>query len=149
MSKEQDLDKGIRQKSTKRVNLFIVCSAFCPWPPNHDPMDSEKQLRVYTSRRTMACHVWRVDKAPGHTHRNWNACLKVLRLSMGKICACTYDIRCELIKVDCQNLRVVSTCTGQNESTGKSIVFVEGGQNYSKKNSQKCPCVDRANSQNR
>ena len=46
MSKEQVLDNGIKQKSTKRVNLFIVCSAFCPGPPNRDPMDSEKPLRV-------------------------------------------------------------------------------------------------------
>ena len=33
----QVLDKGIRQKSTKRVNLFIVCSAICPGPLNRDP----------------------------------------------------------------------------------------------------------------
>ena len=62
MSKEQVFDKGIRQKSTERVNSFIVCSAFCPGPPNRDPMDSKKQLRVYTSGRTMARHVWCVDK---------------------------------------------------------------------------------------
>ena len=37
MSKEPVLDKGIRQKSTKRVNSFIVCSAFCPGPSNRDP----------------------------------------------------------------------------------------------------------------
>ena len=29
MSKEQILDKGIRQKSTKRVNSFIVCKLQC------------------------------------------------------------------------------------------------------------------------
>ena len=74
MSKEQVLDKGIRQKSTKRVNSFIVCSAFCPGPPSRDPMGS--------SGSTMAHHVWHVDKAPGHTRKNQNACLKVLRLSM-------------------------------------------------------------------
>ena len=85
MSKEQVLDKGIRQKSTKRVNSFIVCSAFCLGPPNRDPTDSEKRLRVYKSGATMACHVWRVDQPPGHTHRNRNACLKVLRLSMSEI----------------------------------------------------------------
>ena len=45
-------------------------------PLNRDPMDSEKQLRVY--------------KSPVHTRRNRNTCLKVLRLSMGKICACVY-----------------------------------------------------------
>ena len=50
MSKEQVLDKGIRQKSTKRVNSFIVCCAFCPGPPNHDPKDSNKRLRVHTSQ---------------------------------------------------------------------------------------------------
>ena len=32
----------------------------------------------------MARHMWRVDKAPGHPRRNQNACLKVLRLSMGQ-----------------------------------------------------------------
>ena len=47
-SKAQDLDKGIRQKSTKRVNLFIAYSAFCPGPPNCDPRDSKK--RWHTTR---------------------------------------------------------------------------------------------------
>ena len=103
-SKEQFLDKGIRQKSTKTVNSFIVCSAFCPGPPNRDPMDSEKQLHVYTSGRTMARHVWRVDKAPGHPRRNRNACLKVLRLSMGKIFACQYGIQWELVKISSSSL---------------------------------------------
>ena len=98
MSKEHVLDiKGIRQKYTKRVNSFIVCSALCQGPPNCDPMDSEKQLRVYMSDSTMARHMWRVDKAPGHTRRNQNACLKVLRLSMGKMFACTYGVLCELV----------------------------------------------------
>ena len=92
MSKEQVLDKGVRQKSTKSVNLFIVCSAFCP-----GPMDSEKQLRIiYTSGCTMARHVWRVDKAAGHARRNQNACL-----SMVKIISGTYGIRCELVKDTC------------------------------------------------
>ena len=105
MSKEQVLDKGIRQKSTKRVNSFIVCSAFGPGPPNRDPIDSEKQLRVYTSGRTMARHVWRVDQAPGHTCRNQNACLKVRRLSMGNIFAGTYSIQCELVNIFLNNFR--------------------------------------------
>ena len=91
------LDKGIRQKSTKRVNSFIFCRAFCPGPPNRDPMDSEKQLRVYTSGRTMKRHMWRVDKAPGHTRKYRNTCLKVLRLSMGTIYVCTYGLRCKLV----------------------------------------------------
>ena len=41
-TKEQVLDKGIRQKSTKSVGLIIVCSAYCPGSPKRDPMDSEK-----------------------------------------------------------------------------------------------------------
>ena len=69
MSKEQVLDKGIRQKSTKRVHSFIVCSAFCPGPPNRDPMDSEKRLRVYKLGSTMA----RNDGAP-----RWHATRGVL-----------------------------------------------------------------------
>ena len=85
--------KGIRQKSPKRVNSFIVCSAFCPGPPNRDPMDSEKRLRAYKSAATMAHHTWRVDKSPGHTHRNRNACLKFLRFIMGNIFACIYGLR--------------------------------------------------------
>ena len=51
-------------KNPKRVSSFIACSAFCPGPPNRDPMDSEKLLRVYKSSATMARHSWRVDKAP-------------------------------------------------------------------------------------
>ena len=106
MSKAQVLDKGIRQKSTKRVNSFIVCSAFCPGPPNRDPMDSEKRLRVYKSGATLARHVWRVDKSPGHPRRNRNACLKVLRLSMGKISACIYGLRSELVKIVHQPINI-------------------------------------------
>ena len=53
-SKAQLLDKGIRQKSTKRVNSFIACSALCTGPPNRDPRDSEKLWRVYTSIAMMA-----------------------------------------------------------------------------------------------
>ena len=74
MSKEQVFDKGIKQKSTKRVNSLIVCSAICPGPPNCDPMDSEKRLRVYTSAATMARHEWRVDKSSDKTRKNRNAC---------------------------------------------------------------------------
>ena len=94
MSNEQVLDKGIRQKSTKRVNSFIVCSAFSLEPLNRDPMDSEKQLRVYTSGCSMACHVWRVDKVPGHIHKIGSP---LIILSMGKVFACTYGIRSKLV----------------------------------------------------
>ena len=41
-TKEQVLDKGIRQNSTKRVGSIVVCSAFCLWSPKCDPLDSEK-----------------------------------------------------------------------------------------------------------
>ena len=94
--------KGLGKNQQKEWNSFIVCSAFCPGPPNRDPMDSEKQLRVYMSVRTMARHVWHVDKAPGHPRRNRNACLKVLRLSMGKMFVCSYGIRCELVEGKCK-----------------------------------------------
>ena len=47
----------------------------------------------------MARYVWRVDKAPGHTRRNRNSCLKLLRLSMGTNFVGTYGIRCELVNV--------------------------------------------------
>ena len=54
--KEQVFDKGIRQKSTKRVNSLIVCSAICPGPPNRDP---------HGLRETIACiHVSRNYGAP-------------------------------------------------------------------------------------
>ena len=41
-TKEQVLDKGIKQKSTTRVGSIIVCSAFCPGSPKRDLLDSEK-----------------------------------------------------------------------------------------------------------
>ena len=60
MSKEQVLNKGIRQKSTKRVNSFIVCSAFCPGPLNRDPhglQETNACLQVSRNNRTphVAC----------------------------------------------------------------------------------------------
>ena len=88
--------KGLGKNQQKEWTHYLQCLLSGATEPC--PMDSEKQLRVYTSGRTMARHMWRVDKAPGHPHRNRNACLKVLRLSMGKICACPYGIRCELVK---------------------------------------------------
>ena len=72
--KAQILDKGIRQKYTKRVNSFIACSAFYPGRPNRDPRDSEKRWRVYTSIAMMARHAWRVYKSSGKKHTNRNAC---------------------------------------------------------------------------
>ena len=74
MSKAQVLDKGIRQKSTKRVNLFI---AFCPGPPNQDPRDSEKWWRVHPSITMMARHAMRgvLTSLPANTHKNRNACI--------------------------------------------------------------------------
>ena len=82
--------KGIRQKSTKRVNSFIACSAFCPGPPNRDTRDSEKWWRVYTSITTMARHVWCVYKSSGKTHKNRNACIDAHRSAVPtKMCGFT------------------------------------------------------------
>ena len=72
-------ESGKNQQEEWTRSLFAV-----PSVQGHrtvTPMDSEKQLRVYTSGRTMTRHMWRVDKAPGHPRRNRNVCLKVLRLS--------------------------------------------------------------------
>ena len=63
MSKAQVLDKGIRQKSTKRVNSFIACSAFCLGHPTMTPRNSEKRWRVYTSTAMMARYAWHVYKS--------------------------------------------------------------------------------------
>ena len=71
-------------KNPKRVNSFIACSTFCPGPPNRDPMDSEKRMRVYKSSATMARHAWRIDKAPTKTHKNRNARLDGLRFTVQK-----------------------------------------------------------------
>ena len=61
--------KGIRQKSTKRVNSFIACSAFCPGPPNKPPRT-----------HPMACiHVNHNDGMPRV------ACLQVFRQKHTKI----------------------------------------------------------------
>ena len=88
-SKIQVLDKGIRQKSTKRVNSFIACSAFCPGPPNRDPRDSEKRWRVYASIAMMARHAWRVYKSSDKTQKKSVVPTKFAGL---------YGIRCELVK---------------------------------------------------
>ena len=40
-TKKQVLDKGIRQKSTKRVSSIVVCSAFYPGSPKRDTLDYE------------------------------------------------------------------------------------------------------------
>ena len=96
----------IRQRSTKRVNSFVACSAFCLGPPNHDPVDSEKWLRVYKSSATMARHAWLVDKAPAKTHKNWNARLDAFRSPFQKSAdhedivplKCTYTVTLTLFK---------------------------------------------------
>ena len=62
-SKEQVFDKGIRQKSTKRVNSFTVCCVDCSEPPSRGRLDSEKEMRVCTSSGFMLRHEWRVDKS--------------------------------------------------------------------------------------
>ena len=86
-SKAQIFDKGMRQKSTKRVNSFIACGAFCPRPPNRDPRDSEKRWHVYTSIAMMAHHAWRVYKSSGKTHKNRNAYIDAHRSAIPtKIC---------------------------------------------------------------
>ena len=68
-SKEQVLDKGIRQKSTKEWTRSLLAV----------PFDSEKRLHVYKSSATMSRHVWHVNKAPAKTHKNRNARLDALR----------------------------------------------------------------------
>ena len=81
MSKEQVLDKGIRQKSIKRVNSFyclqyLLSGATEPWP--------------HRLRETIVCiqvkrHAWRVDKAPTKTHKNQNASVDALQSAVLKI----------------------------------------------------------------
>ena len=44
------LDKGIRQKSTKRVGSIIVCSAFCPGPAGLRENGMSAKVRVRISR---------------------------------------------------------------------------------------------------
>ena len=83
-STEQVVDKGIRQKSTKRVNSFTDGSAFCPGAPKHVPSDSEKHRRVYTSSNVCHSHEWRVDTASGKTLKKRNACLHAVRQAVGK-----------------------------------------------------------------
>ena len=80
--------KGIiRQKSTKRVNSFIACSAFCPGPPNSDPMDSEKRLHVYKSSATCGVLTRLLPK------------IKIKMIRPSKKIACLYGLRCELVKI--------------------------------------------------
>ena len=77
--------KGLGKKSTKRVNSFIACRAFCPGSPNRDPRDSEKWWHVYTSIAMMARHAWRVYKSSSKTHKNRNACIDAHRSAIPTI----------------------------------------------------------------
>ena len=72
-------------RSLFAVPFVLVHQTMTPWTPRNDCM--------YTSQAAQ-----RVDKCPGRIHRNRNACLKVLRLSMGKILACIHSLRCKLVK---------------------------------------------------
>ena len=89
-SKAQVLDKGIRQKSTKRVNSFIACSAFGSGTPNRDSRGSEKWWCVYTSIAMMAWHATRVVaclQVFGKTPTKWKACIDAHRSAIPtKIC---------------------------------------------------------------
>ena len=80
-TKEQVLDKGIRQKSTKRVGSIVVCSAFCPGSPKRDPLDSEK----------MAC-------LPKFRERISRIMPHVFRFTVGKGFACIHVNRREVVK---------------------------------------------------
>ena len=86
-------------KIHKRVNSFIAGSAFCSGPPNREPTDSEKWLRVHMLARTMARHGWRVDKALGQNTQKSECVLKrsPIHRSTKKFHR-LYGIRRELVK---------------------------------------------------
>ena len=77
---------------------------FVRGPLNHVPSYSEKHLHVYTSSRTMSCHVWRVDTAPDQTRNKMECVLRrpPIRGWKKKI-AGLYGIRCELVKKKSDN----------------------------------------------
>ena len=75
-----------------RLDLNLIVSLF-----QHKCEVSETVSTTTLACIQDRCHVWHVDKSPGHIHRNQNACLKVLRLSMGKILACIDGLRSELV----------------------------------------------------
>ena len=108
--------KGLGKKSTKRVNSFTACSAFCPGPPNRDPRDSEKRWLVYTSIAMMACHEWRVYKSSGKTHKNQNACIDVYMAS---------DANWLTVNIDRIKIKIGSEC-GRNlsRSTLTCVLFM-------------------------
>ena len=62
----------------KRVNSFIACSAFCPGPPNREPTDSEKRLRV---PRWHGMHGV-LTRLPSKIFKNRNARLDALRCEL-------------------------------------------------------------------
>ena len=67
-------DKGIRQKSTKRVNSFIACSAFCPGPWPQGLWETMAFIHINRHDGTPR-HAWCVYKSSGKTHKNRNACI--------------------------------------------------------------------------
>ena len=81
-TKEQVLDKGIRQKSTKRVRSIVVCSAFCPRSPKRDPLDSEKMACLPKYEFVEKCR---------------KTCVHVLRFTVGKRFACMHVNRRKVV----------------------------------------------------
>ena len=73
-SKEQVLDKGIRQKSTKEWTHSLTAVPFVRGHWTVSPR-TPRNTCVYT-RHPAQCHghVWCVDMAPGQTHKKRNAC---------------------------------------------------------------------------
>ena len=97
--------KGLA-KIHKKSELVHCLQCLLSGATERDPMDSEKRLHVYKSGATMACQAWRVDKSSGNTRRNRQACLKVVWLSMGKICVCIYGLRSELVNFNCLSIMI-------------------------------------------
>ena len=105
-SKEQVLDKGIRQKSKKSELVHclqcLLSGATEPWPHGLRETIACIQVKRHDGVAT------RVDKAPAKPPKNRNARLDALQTAVPK--KKLYGLRCELVKVANDNGQTHKIC---------------------------------------
>ena len=97
MSKEQVVDKGIKQKSTKEWTHSLMAVPFVRGHRTVSPQ-TPRNACTYT-RHPAQCHVWRVDMVLGQTHQKNGMRVKTSTdPGLKKEIAGLYGIRCKLVK---------------------------------------------------
>ena len=79
------------------MKSFIEGSAFYSGAPKRVPLDSEKQLRVYTSSHICHSHKRRVDTATGKTLKKRKACSDIRRSAVENKIAGLNGLRSEQV----------------------------------------------------